>query len=93
MKLGTCLHNAIIHTAPSIGDYIRGCELYIQWPPRRVQEININEIDNSSCVRNVMTVTPMFKKERDKWGTNSILGNFDDGVYMHMFSITCRLSV
>ena len=82
MKLRSSLHDAIINSAPMIGKYVNKHELYRQFPPRRVKETNMNEIENSSCVINVMTVTPILEIEREKWDPNSILRNFNYGFYI-----------
>ena len=55
----SCLQDAVIKSAPRIGKYIDKQELYRQFPPRKVKDTNISEIENTSCVRNVMKVTPV----------------------------------
>ena len=47
----------------------------------------MNEIENYSYVRNVMTVTSVLNIEREKWGNNIILREFDDGVYICTCSV------
>ena len=47
----------------------------------------MNETDNASCVSNVMTVTPVLKIEREKWGANSIIIKVDDGLYIYKCSV------
>ena len=39
-------------------------------------------IPNYSCDKEFITVTPVFKIEREKLGTNSILRKVDDRVYI-----------
>ena len=56
-----------------IGNYINKHELYRQYPLIREKYTKMNEIQNDSCVRNVMTVTPVLKIEREKWGANIII--------------------
>ena len=51
------LQDAVINSAPRIGKFINKLELYRQCPPRRVKNSHISEIENSSCVINVMNVT------------------------------------
>ena len=34
-----------------------------------------------------MTVTPLFNIEREDWGASSILGKFDDGFYICIYSV------
>ena len=52
----------------------------------------MNEIWNASCVRNVMTVTPLFKIERETFDANSIIRNVDYGVYIYTCSVASLLS-
>ena len=40
----------------------------------------MHEIEDSSCVKSVMTVTPVLKKRRDKWDENRIITIFDNVV-------------
>ena len=54
LSMSSCLQDAVINSAPRIGKYIDNHELYRQCPPRRVKDTNISEIENNSCVRNVM---------------------------------------
>ena len=56
----SCSQDAVINSAPRIGKYIDKQELYRQFPPRKVKDTNISEIENTSCVRNVMKVTPVY---------------------------------
>ena len=58
------LQDAVINSAPRIGTFIKKQELYIHCPPRRVKDSNISEIENTSCVRNVMEVTTVSVIER-----------------------------
>ena len=58
----SCLQDPVINDAPIIGKFINKQELYRQFPPRRVKDSNISEIENTSCVRNVMNVTPVSGK-------------------------------
>ena len=60
LKLRSCLHDAVINYSPSIGNYINKHTFYIQYPPRRVKDKNMNDIENSLCVRNVIILTPVF---------------------------------
>ena len=60
----SCLQDAVINSAPRIGNFIDKKELYRQCPPRRVKDSNISEIENTSCVRNVMEVTVVSGIER-----------------------------
>ena len=40
------------------------------------------EIENTSCVKNVMRVTPVFGIYREPWGAACILRKVNDGVYI-----------
>ena len=57
----SCLQEAVTDHAPRIGKYIDNYELYRQFPPRRVKDKNMSEIENTLCVRIVMKVTPVFQ--------------------------------
>ena len=59
LKMRSCLQDAVINSAPRIGNFINKLELYRQCPPRRVKNSHISEIENSSCVRNFMNVNPV----------------------------------
>ena len=39
------------------------------------------------CDKCFMTVTPLFNIEREDWGASSILGKFDDGFYICIYSV------
>ena len=60
----SCLQDAVINYAPRIGKYINKQELYRHFSPRKVKDSNISEIENISCVRNVMEVNPVSGIER-----------------------------
>ena len=47
-----------------------------------MEDTNIFEIENTSCVRNFMRVTPVFGIEREPWGEAFILRKVNDGVYI-----------
>ena len=55
----SCLQDSVINSSTRIGKYIKKKELYRQCPPRKVKDSNISEIENTSCVRNVIKVTPV----------------------------------
>ena len=55
----SCLHYAIINSDPRIGKKKK--ELYIQFPPRRVKDTNMYDIESYPSVRNVMIMTPVMK--------------------------------
>ena len=76
------LQDAVINSAPRIGKFINKQELYRQCPPRRVKDSNIYEIENTSCVRNVMKVTPVSGIYQVAWGAASILRRVNDGVFI-----------
>ena len=59
-SMRSCLQDAVINSIPIIGNFMNKQELCRQFPPRRVRDSNISEIENNSCVRNVMKVTPAF---------------------------------
>ena len=45
-----------------------------------MKDTNISEIENTSCVRNVMKVTPVSGIEREPWGAACILRTVNYGV-------------
>ena len=47
-----------------------------------MKDSNISEIENNSCVRNVMEVTPVSGIERVPWGAASIMIRVNDGVFI-----------
>ena len=59
LSMRSCLQDVVINYSPMIIKYINKLELYRQFPPRRVKDIKIYVIENTSCVRNVMRVTPV----------------------------------
>ena len=67
LKMISCLQDAVINSTPKIGKYINKLELYRQCPPRRVKDTKMSEIENISCVRNVIRVTPVSGIEREPW--------------------------
>ena len=60
----SCLQDTVMNYPSMIGKYINTLELYRQCPPRRVKDIKNSEIENTSCVRNVIIVTPVYGIER-----------------------------
>ena len=76
----SCLQDAIINSAPIIGKFTNKQELYRQCPPRRVKGSNISVMENTSCVRNFMKVTPVYEIEQVAWGAASIMKIVNDGV-------------
>ena len=76
----SCLQDAVINSAPRIGKFINKQELYRQCPPRRVKNSHISEIEDSTCVRNVMNITPVSGIEEVAWGAVSILRRVNYGV-------------
>ena len=78
----SCLKDAVINYAPRIGKFINKQELYRQCPPRRVKNSHVSNIEDSSCVRNVMNVTPVLGINRVAWGADSIARRVNDGVYI-----------
>ena len=48
-----------------------------------MKDSNISEIENTSCVRNVMNVTPVSGVEQLAWGAASILRKVNDGVFIY----------
>ena len=81
-KMRSCLQDAVINSAPRIGKFINKLKLYRKFPPRRVNNSHISEIENCPCVRNVMNVTPVSGINRIAWGAASILRTVNDGVYI-----------
>ena len=78
----SCLQDAVINSAPRIEKLINKQELYRQCPPRRVKDLNISEMENTSCVRNVLKVTPVSRIEQVAWGAASIMRRVNDGVFI-----------
>ena len=52
-----------------------------------VKDSKISEIENTSCVRNVMEVTPVFGIERVPWVAASILIRVNDGVFICTYNV------
>ena len=82
LSMRSCLQDAVINYAPTIGKYIDKQEFYRQCPPRKVKDTNISEIKNNSCVRNVNNVNPVSGIEREPWGAACIMIKVNDGVYI-----------
>ena len=78
----SCLQDDVINSAPRIGKFINKQELYRQFPPRRVKDSHISEIENTSCVRNFMNLTLLSVIEQVSWGAASILRRVNDGVFI-----------
>ena len=87
LSMRSYLQDSVINYDPSIGKYIVKKELYRQYPPRKVKDTNISEIENTSCVINFMEVTPLSGIERETWGTVCILRRVNDGVFI----CTCNI--
>ena len=77
-----CLQDAVINSAPRIGKYINKLELYRQYPPRKVKDKKMSEIENTSCVKNVMRVSSVYGIEIEPWGVAIILRRVNYGVYI-----------
>ena len=78
----SCLQYAVIKYAPKIGKYINKLELCKHFPPRRVKDTNMSDIENTSCVRNIMRVTPVTGIKIEPWGASIIIIRVNDGVYI-----------
>ena len=78
LNLRSCLHDAVINSAPGIVKYMNKHGLFRQCPPKIMKDKNINEIENYLCVRNVMIVTPVLNIERETWGACVILRKVND---------------
>ena len=78
----SCLQDAAIISAPRIGKITEKHELYRLFPPIRVKDSYIYEIENTSCVRNVMEVTIVSGIERVPWGPASIMRRANDRVFI-----------
>ena len=78
----SCLKDAVINSAPRIGKFINKQELYRKFPPRRVKNSHIYEIENCASVSNVMNITPISGIEEVPWGAASIIKTVNDGVYI-----------
>ena len=72
LTMSSCLQDAVINYAPRIGKYISKLELYRQFLPRIVKDTKTSEIENTSCVRSVMKLTPVSGIKREPWGAASI---------------------
>ena len=57
--MSSYLNDAAINSAPRIGKYTNKQEFYRQCPHRKLKDTNKSEIENTSCVRKVMKVTPV----------------------------------
>ena len=79
----SCLKDAVINSAPRIEKYIDKQEFYRQCPPIKVKDTNISEIENTSCVRNVMKVTPVYGIEREPWVEACIMRIANDVVFIY----------
>ena len=62
----SCLHDAIINSAPRIGENIDQSELYRQFSPRRVMDTTIEELEKWECVSSVINIAPVLNIERKK---------------------------
>ena len=82
LSMRSCLQDAVINYVTRIGKYIDKQELYRQCPPIKVKDTNISDIENNSCARNVMKVTPVSGIEREPWGAACIIRIFNDGVFI-----------
>ena len=78
LMMRLCSKDAVINSAPRIGKYINKLELYRQFPPRRVEDTKMSEIENTSCVRNFMRVNPVSGIEREPWGAAIIIIRVND---------------
>ena len=76
----SCLKDAVINSASRIGKYTNKIELYRQCPSRRVKDTKLSEIESTSCVRNVMRVTPVSGIKREPWVASCIMRKVNYGV-------------
>ena len=81
------LQDAVIIYSPRIRKFIDKQEIYRQFPPRRVKDSNISEIENTSCVRNVMDVTVVSGTERVPWGPAVIMRRVTDGIFICTYNV------
>ena len=56
--------------------------MYRQLPTRKVKDKNISEIENTSCMRNVMKVNQVSGIEIEPWGAACIPRIVNDGVFI-----------
>ena len=61
LKLSSCLHGAIINSAPRIENYINKKELYIQFPEKYWKTQTLMKSRIMHMWKKVMTVTPILK--------------------------------
>ena len=87
LTMRSCLKDDVINSAPIIGKYINKLELYRQCPTRRVKDTKMFDVENTSCVRNFMRVTPVSVIEREPWGAASIIRGVNYGVYICTCSV------
>ena len=87
LMMMSCLEDAVINSFPITLKYTNTLELYRQFPPRRVKDTKMNDIENTSCVRSVMRATPVARKEREHWVASSIIRRVNDGVYICKYSL------
>ena len=78
----SCLHDAIINSAPSVLKYIKKHELFRKFQPWTVEDTNINEIESASFLINVMIGAPVLNIEIEQWGAWSFLTIVIDEVYL-----------
>ena len=52
-----------------------------------MKDTKVTQIENISCVRIVMKVTPVIIIEREYWGASSILRRVNDGVHICTYSV------
>ena len=85
--MGSCFPNAVINSVPRFGKYINKLKFYRKCPTRRVKDTKIYDIENTSCVKNVMRVTPFSRIEREPRGATIILRGINYRVYIFTCSV------
>ena len=76
--MSSCLQDAVNNPAPRLVKYINKLELYRQCPPRIVKDRKMTEIKNTSCVRIVMKVNPVYIIKIEHCGAAIILRRVND---------------
>ena len=63
LKLISCLQDAVVNSAPKIAKCINKPELYKQFPPRKVKDTNMSDMENTLFVIIIINVNPVFQVE------------------------------
>ena len=86
-KLRSCLKDSVINYSSKIRKYINKHEIYRKCLPRRVKDKKVNEIENTSYVRSIMNMNPLFDIKRELCSAASILRRVNCRVYIFTCSV------